>query len=526
MRGLRQRGALFVPDAPGAVRSAGPAMLKLAPKAEAGPLLMAHAFVVALMMAGAVAWDFIGGEGGYWLTPLSVLTLVLTGWMLWSWHRVHGTLFDPYGLFIVAASAFNGGYALLRVLGADQDLYRISWYSDAHVFSTLFLIALSLAVMHAGALAAVAWGKGKGEVARSKWAVEEDHEMRLVGIVLLVLAVGPVLLSMKEALEVVMTSGYLGLYERGVSEGAGDTVVRIFASFFVPGTLFLLAGSRYWRVGQVLSLVALLMYAFTQFALGFRGYAVLPLLAYVWIYHRCIRRLPLSALGLVGTFIIVFVFPLVRHTRHLTGSDRFDVSILLESYFSLDNPLIALLTEVSSTFLSVADTVALVPQSHPFDWGMSYVFALANALPILKTYQLRPYQGLGDWLTWQVLPQEAAMGVGTAFTFIAEAYFNFGWFGGPLLVGLMGFGVVRFILWAERSADPAKLVVVAFFMTHLLFFARGESITLSRPMLWYALVPYLAILLLRHFRSRLAPPPLPVAKHESSRPAFVNPFHL
>jgi hypothetical protein len=83
------------------------------------------------------------------------------------------------------------------------------------------------------------------------------------------------------------------------------------------------------------------------------------------------------------------------------------------------------------------------------------------------------------------------------FSFIAEAYFNFGWYGAPLALGIMGFFLGRFFLWADKSNDPAKIAMVGAFTAFFLIFARGESHEVVRYIVWYSLIPYAGVCGLR-----------------------------
>jgi len=84
----------------------------------------------------------------------------------------------------------------------------------------------------------------------------------------------------------------------------------------------------------------------------------------------------------------------------------------------------------------------------------------------------------------------ALSGGGLGFSFIAEAYLNFGAFGGPVLLGFTGFALAWLFLKADGD-DPAKHAFAASFLAFLFVFARGESAIVVRGLVWYAVIPYL-----------------------------------
>ncbi len=297
-----------------------------------------------------------------------------------------------------------------------------------------------------------------------------------------------------------MSGGYKALFEGGGVTGAGGTLLGLARSFFLPGLFFVLAGSKGRLLGQGVTGLLILAYASVYLALGYRAYALFPLIAYAWVWHRCIRPLPLVPLAGIAGALLMVVAPLVRQVRNLGGSDRFSMTTLVEAYTSIENPVLALLNEMGGTVFTVAYTLELVPAARPFEWGMGYVRAFLNAIPILDLPT--DYPVAGEWLAWAVKPEWAANGFGFGYSFIAEAFLNGGWFGAPLVLLGLGAAIVGVARWAERSGDAARIACVASFLPAFLFFARGEALSLARPILWYALLPYLAVLLLRRLAER------------------------
>lgn len=465
-------------------------------------LLLGHAVVLLFLLAMAFYYGAVPPPAQALLTPCSVALLVLFAWMLVSWSLTSGTLFNLYGLFLMAAMPFHGGYAVLHLLRQESQVTLLADVSPATLALTLALVLFCFAFLHLGALLReVLWPR----LASGREGVPEEAEPRtvyLVGWLLIAVAFVPMVQEIRGALAVVMSTGYKGLFQGAVIEGdAGNTVSGLLSSFFLPGVLYLLAGSRDRWIGRVVSLGLVLGYAGAYLFMGYRAYAFLPLLAYAWLWHRCIRPLPLVPFSLAGLGLFLFVAPLVRHVRNLEGSARLAPSVVWEAYTSVENPVLALMGEMGGTLLTVSYTSELVPSVRPFEGGMGYLRAWLNAVPVLDVPNV--YGDWSIWLAWQVKPLWAANGFGFGYSFIAEAYANFGWMGAPLALAVLGWLAVWLMRWAERTPDPARFALVAAFLPAFLFYARGEMISLSRPLLWYALTPWLAVLLLREARRRL-----------------------
>jgi hypothetical protein len=188
---------------------------------------------------------------------------------------------------------------------------------------------------------------------------------------------------------------------------------------------------------------------------------------------------------------------------------------LWDAFSGADNPVLALIAELAGSVLTITFTTELVPDIRPFEMGYGYLRALANAIPILDMPDAYGYAG--TWLAYAITPSLAVGGFGFGFSFMAEAYLNFGWVGGVLMLGVIGAAVAFIQRWADRSGDLARFAFIASFLPVLIFFTRGESISISRPILWYALIPYVLVLVLRSMDRRIGIE-IPAVKPPASAP--------
>ena len=76
------------------------------------------------------------------------------------------------------------------------------------------------------------------------------------------------------------------------------------------------------------------------------------------------------------------------------------------------------------------------------------------------------------------------------FSFIAEAFLNFGAAGAAVFVMILGALLSRLVSWAYGGRDPARIAVIATLCSSLLIFTRGESLFQMRFLVWYVLAPY------------------------------------
>jgi oligosaccharide repeat unit polymerase len=316
-----------------------------------------------------------------------------------------------------------------------------------------------------------------------------------VGWILLILSIGPAILVSRDAVSTVLAKGYQALYQNpsyGLGAGA-----QILAALLVPSALFLLVGSKGSRRLVVLSAAIIVSYSLTQLFLGYRSTAVTPLLAYAWLWDRHIRRLPRTALLSTAAAFLFVVFPLIRVVRDTVGQSRLSLDFLAQAYATIHNPALSAISEMGNSMETVAYTLTLVPHARDFDFGVQYLYDSLSVIPNLfwTVHPTVAHGTLSGWLIHIVDPFLAAQAGGLGFSFIAEAYLNFAWFGAPLVLALIGYLLAKYVLWAMRSGDPAKSAAVAVFFVFAILWVRNEATDAFRPLIWYSLAPYcLAVL--------------------------------
>jgi oligosaccharide repeat unit polymerase len=196
------------------------------------------------------------------------------------------------------------------------------------------------------------------------------------------------------------------------------------------------------------------------------------------------------------------VFPLVRVVRDTRGLDRTSLGFVSDAWSAIDNPVVGSVAEMGSSMGTVAYTLELVPTARPFDGGVSYLFALLAGVPNVAwaVHPTTAHGTLSAWLANTVMPEFAAHGSGLGYSFIAEAYENFGWIGVPLVLLLLGWIAGRLSEAVRGRSDPAILALTATLLLTAILYARAETADLVRNACWYAIVPYLLVQLLSGVR--------------------------
>jgi oligosaccharide repeat unit polymerase len=466
-------------------------------------ICLAHAFFLFGLIAAGVAASLGNVDPEDTLPVAGLVFAALALWTLWSWFKLHGTLIEPYGLFLMSSWAFNGGQVFLEVLHLNSYGVLGGMFSPFTTLKTEYLVALGIGALHMGALWAASPGNSTPRTNSWRSTAQQDlaWHTRWVGWILLLVSIGPAIWVFWDTGQIVLSGGYMSLYQRTLDIGLA-TGPRVLSNFLIPSALLLLAGSKSKRTGVVISAAITVGGSLAMFFLGGRGAAATALIAYVWLYSRTIRPIPAKLLILPALLLGFVVFPLVRAVRDTRGLDRTSVDFVTSAWSAIDNPVVGTVAEMGYSMSTVAYTLELVPTTRPFDGGVSYLYAALAGFPNVA-WSIHPttaHGTLSAWLVYTVMPYAAANGCGLGYSFIAEAYENFGWIGVPLVLLVTGWIAGRLSEAVRGRSDPASLALAATLLLTATLYARAETADLVRSVCWYSIVPYLLIRLLSGVR--------------------------
>jgi len=460
-------------------------------------ILVAHCFMLVVLILFWLLSDPFSLETQSLIYLFSCLLCFQAIWSFWSWYMLTKSLFNPYLLFFLSAFLFNAGQALLQVFHLNKagilGQLDFTYFTDETIINALFLVMLSLASWHLGALISVSpiqsiYVKSKIQEKILSLSSKNCYDL---GYFLMCVSLFPSIYVLKNNLGTVISDGYAGLYQ--VEDATGFAAIpNILSTFIVPSSFFLLVGSKYKNQGKILSVTIIVIYSIMQFIIGQRNQGIMPLISFAWLWNNFVRPLP-KILLLGSGCLMMFVFiPLIATTRDAQSQQQFSIDFLVESFSSIDNPVVAAISEMGSSLLTVTATLELVPATKNFQLGAEYLYALLTLVPnYFGKVHPTIARGIPDqWLVEQINPYFAMNGGTYGFSFIAEAYLNFGWIGTPIALALMGFMFANFISWASRYTEPGKMALLASFISFFLFFPRSESALLVRPLFWYSLIPY------------------------------------
>jgi len=200
----------------------------------------------------------------------------------------------------------------------------------------------------------------------------------------------------------------------------------------------------------------------------------------------------------------LLISPAIGVFRSAAGSQRLDAQVWLRAFNHVGNPVVSTVSEMGQTMEITGYIFFLVPSRHAYDWGSGYLGSLSSVFPNFF-WNIHPghIYVYSDWLDQNVIPLGYNQGIGLGFSYVAEAYINFGPLLAPLMVIIIGFLYARLSVWGSRATDPARWAATASVCFGCSEWGRYQAFNVFRAFFWYALGPYLLILLLRYLYCRI-----------------------
>lgn len=450
--------------------------------------------LILLLFTGIVFLVYLSNEYSYEtiLKIISLVFIICSIWELWSWTKISGNIFNLYFLFLLSSIIFNGGQIFLEVMDLNKFGIFGGRFSEDIVIRTIFFITVGMSFFHFGAL--LAYNEEKSDSYNIESPFDNEQSILWVGWFLFLISIVPAIYLLKNSLSSVMSFGYFSLFQGEKVTGIASTP-KILMNFITPAAIFILIGGRKNKKYVLFSLSVVVVFMLIRFFLGDRSSAIMPVIAYTWVWHKIIKPIPAPLLLISGGVVLLIIFPLISLTRNISGAYRFDLTFLQKAFLTLDNPVITIFSEMGGTAKTVAHTIDLVPTVKEYELGRSYFYGLYSIIPnfFAEVHPAKAYGTPSDWLIWTVNPWMAKKGGGLGYSFIAEAYLNFGFMAGLFTLGGLGYFLSKIFNLANNKNKVGRIALVAAFFAFAIKYTRADINSVIRPLIWYALFPYLLI---------------------------------
>lgn len=434
-----------------------------------------------------------------WLKINSLTGLTMLTWSIVSWRNLTKNTISLYIVYILTLYLFTYGQSLLIVFNlVYEEMNLINRLSVTELVNAQFFTLFSLTSFHLGALFMVKrTHHNDGELSNksdTKDSVYMNRAIKYVGFILLVFSLPGFMFETINTLKTVIQGGYGALYNYHtdvvVIEGLFVRIFSATSDYFIPALICLLIGYRSNKKVTNFIIIMMIVNVLNALYVGGRGKAVILLTSLVLIRYYCKgndKNVNILKIGSISYLLVSFL-TIVARLRNVSNKSIFDYFILFIDSFSTENLFIITISEMGGTMFPLGAVMRIIPSSYSYFYGKSYIYAITAIIPNLGFWELHPakiYSGGAQWLM-----DTLNLWSGPAFTLIADAYRNFGWYGFIVLIGFgMFFG--KIYLSIDKYSiynNPRLLCIVMIFFVSTLTSVRGDNLSIVRP-LFYIVLP-------------------------------------
>lgn len=425
---------------------------------------------------------------------LTCLAILVYLWIILSAPAKVENKINLYRIFILLTIPFYFGGQILILSGYATELGaeryslidgRLSLESSIRAMQ--FIIS-SLLCVHIGYLSSdPTHDKG---IRTNKVSINENvmKGIDLVASLLIIVTIGPSIARLVYDIATSRTLGHLAAFNmRSEEDYLGIWFIFTYIQgWFLPACYMkLIAGKTRLPVYILLGVYCVL---YLMSGSRFQILLILFCVFLIEIYwnERRINKRSIIKLLLFGWLMLV-ILRSVSYTRDTTGSglswdsikDVIGGGVLYEGLF-----------ETSTTFTSIVSIIERCPSYLPFNCGKSVVGSLIYVLPSF----LRP-----SWFGKIVLHISAVLsplyygfkGAGYGSAFLAEAYFNYGYFSYIVLIlfGIILGWLIRKIVHSASEKDAYSFIVSMYIMSELVWGIRADLYLVPRHVVYYVLIP-------------------------------------
>lgn len=459
---------------------------------EENLVLIVQMSILVILLMSSLLYEMIPISSGFVLQFLSGMLVLIIIWTTISWITIKEDLFSPYILFFFSAMLVSAGPVLLEIFKLNPYGIMDGIFDDKTIISTIYFTLLCLCSFHLGGVLTIRFRKQNSKYTLNNKSKASISDIKIVGWILFFVSIIPSAYIIYLQIRTVAVYGYIGIYQIDQKKGI-FTFPYAMAPFIISSFMFLLAASKNDHKLRLFISCIVTIYSSLQLFIGSRSDAIMPIIAFLWLWHRGISKFSKRFLIIALLLLAFIISPSIKAIRNFSQDKLSVLSVYISEIGDERSPIKDTIAEYGGSMKIIAYTIEMVPRDRPHDYGMNYLYSLLLIVPnFIKGFSLEPkYGNPAVWITERVSPEVARIGGGLGFNIFAESYLAFGWFGGPLFILILGVIICSLTIWANQLNDELKLATISIFLAFLLHSARGTLAETVRPLFWYSIIPYI-----------------------------------
>jgi len=444
------------------------------------------------------------------LYSIGILAIISYCMFFLSWWRHYKIKLNFYTIFLAFTLAFFWGQFILLLLGIPLDSGRV--LLDGRIpynklIETGILILNSMFLLHLGVLfSTLKINKYNDLFYNNSEKINVNHKnndsLKKVGYILLLISILPSFYVLFNNLIITMTQGYGAIFQSEMyTTGGFNNITRFLSLFTMPSFLMLFITCKNDKSLKYLTIL-FTVYLSLYFVSGSRMGGLMLLSIMFLVKHYWYKPIKIKEIATKYIFIFIIGITLmstiseVRNIFFLQDSIRGTFVDGVKNVF-LNNPIFSILREMGFTFIATATVITYSPSVVPYAYGQSYINSVLMIFPNLF-WDVHPAALTNTDIVFKNFYTQYG-GIGSSF--IAEAYWNFGYF--SIILALV-FGVIIGTLTKQMAKYAANrntrmFFLVVYALQVILTYVRSDTITFWRNFTYYGVLPVIVAWLLSHF---------------------------
>lgn len=431
-------------------------------------------------------------------------------YVTWAFH--YKIRLNYYTIFLTATMLFYFGQFFLLLIGVEMDSGRtiidglLPYYK---IIETGKYIINFMVVLHLG----VIFSTFNINIYNYHFKqINNTHQLnslsvnnfKKIAILLFIVSIIPSFLILIKNIQITLSQGYGQIFQSShYVLGGLNNISRFVSRFTIPSFLMLfIAYKNDKRI--IIICVIMIMYLIAYFLSGSRLAGVLLLSSLLLIRHYWYKPINIKASIIMVpiAFFGIGLLSSISKIRNLINTTNNINTFIIETFRNviLQNPIFLAIEEAGYTFLATTTVITYSPLIVPHYFGMSYINSILMLIPNLF-WDVHPAANINTDIVFKSFLTKYG-GIGSSF--IAESYWNFGYFS---LILSLAFGIFIGIITkniAKYAASAnSKMFYLSIYIGHLfLFYVRSDTVSFWRNFIYYGIVPLLIISLLSQIRTK------------------------
>ena len=440
-------------------------------------LLMLLALTISLWMTA----DIHNLESNIYV--VTTLAILIIGFILYSTYNYTKRL-DCYMIFMSLSFIFMFGQHLLLLMQMPVENMWLTGrtISNKAIVNTSYFTIVVYILMHMGYIVSIERRPRMLNLPNPMRAKQSRGSLMHMGLIVFCVVLLPTLYIMYRNMITTFVLGYAARLEEYQESGVSN-LPSILAGYMTPALVAMFVAKQkktIWPI--VLIAIYLVLYVLSGSRLG--AFCLLCGVFYAnFVIHANFNKKTVVFM-LIAAFFLAFVFSFISHWRDSELGSENIITTLWKN-----NPVTEILNETGYTFMATAAVFEHCPSSEPFLYGKSYWSGIAYILPNGMTdgYYLKTPD------VDRVFSPYITNYGGIGSSFIAEAFYNFGYLSLPLflifgfLFGILSLKIENSVL---RENYPKIFFYIGIFCV-IIFYVRSDTRTFFRNFMWEYVPMYL-----------------------------------